>query len=402
MSRAIQKVWSICRFRERFEMTGEYERKTGLEYVRQFIGAGGLKSTESTQFLSQLRELKHYYPDRHYHFRGVFDELLGLAGTVELRFRGFLLNSRLKPATMQELAARLDITVAEMREAMKALDRVGLIERIDLPMFGEDPTDERSIDREDQGKAKAKRRVRGRTKKVGKQGAKSASRNNSETFPNRSEAFAHTDMANGKAKDNINGQMAKGKGKAHPKGAGPRETPTSPTTSPPLPTVPPKATGEGPRHFLPAAERQRTEAPSRVCHGPRILSLRPGDGKALGELLPRAMDGLTHGYTLRADEFASEIFSLLRAPFTPDSRDGLRERGNYRAALLEAIDGGLSPPQIEQLMTKGRQDAARIAKHRKRYYRNGGSPETYWRFLWNKHLAARRDLPAAGRKAGAG
>ncbi len=417
MRRAVPKVWRICRFRERFEMTGEYERKTGLEYVRQFIGAGGLKSTESTQFLSQLRELKHYYPERHFHFRGIFDELLALAGTVELRFRGFLLNSRLGAAAAHELAARLDVTVKEMREALKALERVGLIERIDLPTFADDPSDEASNDHTERDATKPRSKRRPRTKKAGKGRAKAVCRNNSEMFPNRPEAFARTEMANGKGKGKTTGQRRKGK----PEG----QAPTSPTTAPPLPAGPPEATAKGPRHFPPTAGRQRTEAPSRVpeqrrhslameerqpaipvargSEGPRILPLRHGDAVSLGAMLPRAMDGLAHGYTLRADEFASEVFALLQGPFTADSREGLRERGNYRAALLDAIDAGLSPPQLDELMRKGRTDAGRIAKHRRRYYRNGGSPEQYWRFLFNKHLNSRRGLSVTARqKAGAG
>lgn len=84
-----------------------------------------------------------------------------------------------------------------------------------------------------------------------------------------------------------------------------------------------------------------------------------------------------------------EIFGLLRAPFGADSREGVRELGNYRAALLDAVDAGLSPAAMEELMAKARKDAAMIASHRKRYYARG-SPEQYWRFLFNKHLAARR------------
>jgi len=122
----------------------------------------------------------------------------------------------------------------------------------------------------------------------------------------------------------------------------------------------------------------------------------------VGSLLPRAVDHLAHGYAVRAPDFARKIFALLGAPFTDESPKGVRELANYRAALLEAVDAGLSPSQIEELMGKARADAARIGKHRKRYYANDGSPEQYWRFLFNKHLNSRRGLPTGEQKVGAG
>jgi hypothetical protein len=117
----------------------------------------------------------------------------------------------------------------------------------------------------------------------------------------------------------------------------------------------------------------------------------------IGQLLPRAVDGLAHGYAVRAPEFAAEIFTLLRPPFDRDSRDGQHELGNYRVALLDAIDAGLTPGQMEELLGKARRDAGNIGKHPKRYYRNGGSPQAYWRFLFNKHLAARRNVQPPAR-----
>ena len=113
------------------------------------------------------------------------------------------------------------------------------------------------------------------------------------------------------------------------------------------------------------------------------------------------MDGLAHGQAVRAEDFAREIFHLLGPPFDAASRDGARELGNYRGAWLNAIDAGLLPAAMEELWAKARKDAATIGQHRRRFYRNDGNPEMYWRFRFNKHLAARRNLSAAP-KVGAG
>jgi hypothetical protein len=419
------KVWRISRFRERWEMSGEYERKMGLEYLRLFIAAGGQKSTESTQFLAQLAELRHYYPKEYYHLRGVLDELSALTGTMERKYRGYLLNARLQPATLAELAARLDLPRAEMLKALKAIEKVGLIERVDLPVFADDPDEDCRKERDKQPDRTAKRGTSTRGRKAAracKTRRKCASSEDSETFPNSPEALY--ELTNDQTKKEILNGMAKGKAK----GEGEGQAPTSPAATPPegqgsklkpqeitqgagrhFPqsggrqpaiTPPPRVYRER-RHFPQSEGRQPATAVADHTDGPRIVPLRR-DGAAvpLGSLLPRAIDGLAHGYAVRAPDFATEIFALLGAPFAADERNGVREVANYRTALLDAIDAGLGPGQIEELMAKVRQDAARIGKHRKRYYANGGSPERYWRFLFNKHLNARRGLPAAGQKVG--
>jgi hypothetical protein len=91
--------------------------------------------------------------------------------------------------------------------------------------------------------------------------------------------------------------------------------------------------------------------------------------------------------------FADEIFALLMPPFTRDDREGRRELGNFAAALQEAIDAHLSPSALAELVSRAKADAREIAKHRARHYRDGGSPERYWRFQFNQHLDARRGPP---------
>ncbi len=397
--RKVLWVWHIVRFRERWEMSGEYERKMGLEYLRLFIAAGGQKSTESTQFLAQLAELRHYYPKEYYHLRGVLDELSALAGTMERKYRGYLLNARLQPATLAELAARLDLPRDEMLKALKSLERVGLVERVPVPEFADDPDEDRREDRDEQPERTAKRgtRTRGAKRtKTHKTSRKCASSEDSEMFPNTPEAF--DELTNDQTKRKIpNGQVAKGQAK------GEGQAPTSPAATPPEgqgpgPAKPQEVSDEGPRHQQPAAGGKPAHAPPAVSTGPRILPLHQDvDARPIVDLLPRAMDGLAHGQAVRADDFASEIFGLLRAPFDANSRDAVRELGNYRAAWLDAIDGGLSSAQMEELRAKARKDATMIGSHRKRYYRDDGSPEQYWRYLFNKHMDARRRGKAEAR-----
>jgi DNA-binding transcriptional ArsR family regulator len=414
-------VWHIVRFRERWEMSGEYERKMGLEYLRLFIAAGGQKSTESTQFLAQLAELRHYYPDDYYHLRGILDELSALAGTMERRYRGFLLNARLQAATVSELAARLGLSRQQMAKALKALERVGLVERIPIPQFPEElpekAPEDAPKDKDAQSKGRSNRgagKGRPRAKKPGKSGRKCASSDNSEMFPNPPEALY--EMTNGlnQARTLI-GQSAKGKKanaahKSQGQGQGQEEEPpTTPPATPPQegqgpgPLRPQDVTAQADRHYSPEGHREPATPPARVYLGPKVIPLhRDGDAHAIGDLLPRAMDGLAHGQAVRAEDFAREIFHLLGPPFDAASRDGARNIGCFRHGWLDAIDAGLSPPQLEELWAKSTKDAAAIGQHRKRFYRGDGNPENYWRFRFNKHLDSRRGLRTPTVKAGAG
>jgi hypothetical protein len=280
-----------------------------------------------------------------------------------------------------------------MRSAMKDLLTAGLIQRMALPEF--DPSIDEEESQERKNRRGRKNKARGTDEKKPQKTRRSgAICKRLQTFDASAEPFAgNTELTTGKRKRKLlNGQLAKRKGQG--------QRPATPAALPPGegqgpgPLKPQAVTAQGGRHSTPQGERQPAiTPPARVSGNPKILPIRDGDAAAIGHLLPRAVGGLAHGYALRADDFAREIFNLLQAPFTDESRDGVRELGNYRAALLEAIDAGLGPGDLEDLMRKARHDAVEIAKHRKRYYRDGGNPEAYWRFLFNKHLAAR--LPSA-------
>jgi hypothetical protein len=375
-----------------------WRRRGGLEFVRLFVSAGGVKSTESSQFLQLMAMLRTISPERYHHNRGIYFDLVGLTATTQKCYRGWLLDEGLQPMTDKGMAGRLSVSIEIMRQAVKDLQKSGLIQRSRLPEF--DPSadeEERSGGEEPKSKARARAEKPRKTKR-----AKGICKD--------LQAFAkgagplikrEGEMANGKGEIEIQDELAKGKVKTEGESQGQQESqPTSPTTAPPEgqgpgPTRPQDVSDEGPRHQQPSAGGKPAYAPPAVSGGPRIIPLqRAGDARPIGDLLPRALDGLAHGQAVRADDFAAEILGLLRAPFDASSRDGVRELGNYRAAWLDAIDAGLSSADMDELRAKVRKDARTIGEHRKRRYARGGSPEQYWRFLFNKHLDARRKPPA--------
>ncbi len=376
-----------------------YRRKGGLDFVRMFVCAGGLKSTESSQYLQLMAVLRAISPERYHANVGIYFALVGLTATLQRCFRGWLLDQNLRPLTDRGMSQRLFVDLKVMQRALRDLLASGLIQRQPLPGF--DPSE----DDEPQGQAdegeEHGRRQRATSSKPLKNRRPRGTSEDLRKSAKKAERLQEAELANGKEEREIQpGQGAKGQSKT--------KSSTTPSTAPPEGQGPRSekpqgvTTGAG-RHFPQSGERQPAiTPPPRVSDGPRIVPLRPGgDAAPVGSLLPRAVDALAHGYTVQADDFAMEIFSLLRAPFTDENREGVRELANYRAALLEAIDAGLSPGQIEELMGKARADAARIGQHRKRYYTSGGTPERYWRYLLNKHLHARRGQPARAGPASA-
>jgi hypothetical protein len=377
--------------------TNGYCRKGGLDYVRMFVTpTTASRPNESTQFLQELDELDHYFPEQRDAYEGRFWRICRLTATQAPWLRGYLLDADRRPLTDARLAARLHLDLRACKATLAALKKVGLLEYVPCPEFNQPPQEPEEDVREPQEPAKETKGGKGRPAKKGrKTGAAASIRDDSETFRNCSEPLI--ELTNGKSKSKSNGQRAEGQAEAqtNPKGVAKANATTSPTSTPSGPVSPPEVTMPEGRHPQQPI-RQHAEGqpaitpPARVSPGPTIAPLHPqGDGVRMGSLLGRVVAGSAAGYAIRADEFADEIFALLRAPFDRDSREGQRERENYRAALLDAVDAGLGPGQMDELIAKARTDAAAIAKHRKRHYTRGGSPEKYWRFLFNKHLDAR-------------
>ncbi|MBM4027277.1 MAG: hypothetical protein FJ280_18005 [Planctomycetes bacterium] len=390
---------------------GGYRRSGGLEFVKLYVMAGGTKPTESSQFLQLLTVLRAISPDRYHHNVGIYFALVGLTATLQRCFRGWLLDESLRPLTERGIAQRLFVELAVLRQAAKDLLRAGLIQRLALPEFDVRNDEEELQVRNKRSTRKDKKR-NADTKNPRKTRRSRGICKRLKTFDASAERFAgNNELTTGKRKQKLlTGQLAKTEtANAARKGQGQGKTPpTTPAATPPGgpgpgPVRPQKVTGQAGRHSPDSGERQPAiTRPAGVSTGPRILPLHPGDAQPLGDLLPRTMDGLSpQCYAVRAPDFAKEIFSLLRPPFGADTRDGARELGNYQAAILDAIDAGLSVGELDELVAKARQDAGRIGRQRKRFYAKGGSPEQYWRFLFGKHLAARRRCPAVAQAGSA-
>lgn len=355
-------VWHVCRFRERFELPDDQRfcRKGPLVFCREYVSAA---DDESANYLREVDTLTRHR--NALELIGAWLLIRRAACARSRAYRGFLLTADNRPMSDAEIGRT--ILFCQPRRAsriLKTLAEAGLVEPVICPIFdlaqNEAPAQKQA--KTPRKQAQSRRRKSGRRDSVSRKNSKNLGRAHSPLRAKRK-----TELANGNLKE----KEITGNGKEDQS----RQENLS------APGKPPESTTEG-------ATASKAQAPRRDIRTTGIVKL--------SDALPRAVDGLAHGYSLGADDFAGEIFALLQCSMDRESLDGRRELGNFRAALLAAVDAGLSPSQIEECIRKGKADAARIGKSRKRHYTHGGTPERYWRFLWGKHVDARRSGLAKG------
>lgn len=265
------KVWHISRFRERYELPDDVrlDRKSPLIYTKDFVGGGSddESCTHGRQLLA-LRSKRNWLA-----LRGAFSELKNIAGNMSSKYRGYLLNSNYRPASVKEIGRWLGVREAKSESILKELRDVGLLEMVAFPNFNGSPV--------------KTGRVRRRPGKSGKR-RKSLKK---------------------KVKAKVNG---KGNTKVNRKRQGKTNTierPT-PTTQPLKPQV--SAKRESVIQFTAPSELQNTE------------------------LLGDIAQGMLHRYSADAKEFSGEIYKALKLPWDMTSEEGRRELGCFASLWQKA------------------------------------------------------------------
>ena len=443
------KVLHIFHWQERYERESWQE---GMPFIKHIIGSGS-GSTEANQFLGQLKELRALVGSRYHHIRSVYYEIAGLAAAAQAGYRGYLLNECFGPLDERRLAARLELSLAETREALEALLAVNLIEKVDLPEFGEkaarpvggakgkghdDPDDpartkrapEEVIDSkcaQDDANDSYRAQDDANDSYRAQAFAHLASQANPEPAKNAADACENADLegksglsdtvedapkitpplstkTKGQVQDQdqasagadecqtskrANSNGQDGQGQAQGEAQGQAQGPSPGSTATAPTATPSGGPGPGKPQGVTGGELRGQTHASVVRTPPCVRPRNPGDAWPIGAVIGT----MEHRYNLEALAFAEEIFSLLCCPFDREGREAQRERGNFAAAWQSAVDARLSASALHELRSKAREDAGMIAKSRQRYYKGDGSPEQYWRFKFNQHLDARRGPP---------
>lgn len=134
---AKKKVWHITDFRQRFELPDSVrmDRKRPLEFIREYVGSG--ESDDSILYSQQLEALP-VCRETGFHLtcKGIFRDLREVVANWSQCYRGYLLDECLHPASEVKIAIWLRIDRKLAAKALRALEKVGLIEKVDVPAFG--------------------------------------------------------------------------------------------------------------------------------------------------------------------------------------------------------------------------------------------------------------------------
>jgi predicted metal-dependent hydrolase len=267
------KVYYISRFRQRYELPDDVrlDRRGPLIYTKDFVGGGNDdESCAHWRQLIALRSKRNWLV-----LRGAFSELKNVAGNMSKEYRGYLLDSNFKPASVKEIGRWLGVSEKKAHIIIKELKDVGLIEYVGMPSFN--------------GSPKKPRRARARPRKSGKR---------------RSPLKRKTKIkANGKGNTKKKNKKRQIKDK-------PQKRPT-PTTQP----IKPQTSAKG-GTLIPFA------SPSKLKNT---------------ELLGDIGKGMLHKYNPDAKLFALDIYTALELPWDPASENGRRELGCF-ASAWEKVD----------------------------------------------------------------
>ena len=300
------KVWHISRFRERFELPEDVrlDRKTPLHYTKDFVGSGN--DDESCNYYNQLMALRSNRSRSSYHkLKGILSDLKSIAGNKSKEYRGYLLDSNFKPASVKVIGKWLGYRPKEAERILHDLQEVGLIEYVPVPNFNGDV----------RKRPGSSGRARARTGKSRK------------PFKKKAKAKAKA-KANAKVKAKV---KANGKGKSKIKKKKRQEKSPPPTTQPIKPQV--------------SAKKGRLiqfSAPSELKNI-----------QSIGDI----SKNMLHRYNPWAKKFALEVYKALELPWEPTSEQGRRELGCF-ASMWHNIDGN------DELWARAVTEAKEIAKRR--------------------------------------
>lgn len=297
------KVWHISRFRQRYELPDDVrlDRLGPLLYTKAFVGGG--HDDESCAHFRQTMALRSK-PDWLF-LQGAFTELKNMAGNMSKEYRGYLLDSNFKPASVKEIGRWLGVGVKKAEKIIRELSDVGLIEHVPLPKFNSKP-------QKRTGKSGAKRR---RPRKTGKKRA----------------PFKK------KAKVNPNPKV-NDKGK------------NEPTT---------KKRQHKSQSRVPATTAQPIKPHESARGGLTVRSAAPSELKNTEKAGDIAQQ-ILHRYSSEAKEFGFEIYRALELPWDPTSEEGKRELGCFASAWQKI--GNI--PGKDELRDRAIAEARNIAKRK--------------------------------------
>lgn len=396
------KVWHIREFEQRFEMDEDSRqcRQSALVFIRVLVhSVDSVKYPWCANYSEQISTLMAE-PNGHV-LHSVFIMLVKKASERYRRYRGFLLDGQMLPATNRDIARWTNLTVPEIKKVLKQLSKVGLIERVDLPEFDtdSDQTPKKPDEKDD-------RKTTSKSKKKDSAGSSGKTRKNLGKSGETPDAFKKTRTATTtltktkkktakKKKLSKTASAEKANDQSNPKAkqqpeAKPSTTQScevervgeqqskslSPSASPP--SMPTESDSGVAVNTLPSQSSYQQRPQSAHDKNPPVR---------LGAILNQKQ----HRYNPESRAFAHEIYDKLGLGYPKDSPQAQRELHNFAAAWMQAQGSGLGGVGLEELRAKSVKNAMKIRKGGK-----ARKPAAVWRSTFNKRLGASGNLSATG------
>ena len=365
-----RKVWHFVRYQERFGVkTKKSEQPGPPQFLAYVVNAWTGPRGEVQQAMQLIRREKDFVL-----LLGGMYELLSWASNTEERFQGYLLSTDRRAATERTMAGWLGVKSRDIGRILKVLTAVGVLERLDLPDFGDSP------EKKSPGRARARARTTKRAARTTAPPArKRAPRKKNQTLADPAGAIENADFVDQdgdplkrkekcKCKLELEGKekitsrqerdhrscartISESESPDQAEGTTPRlaQSEPPPTTTPvmPTPTMPTTADAGGPRLKLVHSAPQASLPSTRGYSGPQWLAmlLQQNNGR----------------YSRRAVEMAARILDAL-AYKPPNPSEMAREVGCFAKAYQQVLDAGHPDHAMTWFDAELLKRAARIRK----------------------------------------
>ena len=349
-----RKVWKIFRFQERFELPDNirFSKLKPLVYIRDYVGSG--QDDEAINYKRQIMACKSS-PNRH-KLLSVFSDLREIAANRSKYYRGYILDERFEPASYNKIASWVGLGLSEGGKILGELERIGLIERVPVPIF--EPPGAGDDDNKKGKKAKS----RAQTRKVGKTRKPLKRKDKAKTVSGSGKDKKNEE--NNKTTDTDKGRTSKKEKRSTAVSAKGQEGHS--------PTNPKESDGGVGNHNQGG---HATPPLQSLSHRHR------GHPEQLGDVLHQLYDP-------EASAFAEAVYKAIGTPYPRKSKEGVSELSCFKQAWAAAQLAGIAPSYLKGLWARTMKEAAALAaKRRRKSVKFRKSPEAVLRWLFDKLLA---------------
>jgi len=401
-----KKAWHITDFQDLFELSDDIRkgRSGPLRYTKSHVCLSPFAPDAEARYFERMRLLKAR-PERHL-LRSTFEDLKNWTSAKQFGPRGFLVTSESKPATIDYLAAQLNLDIEDVKQALPLLEQLGFLERISMNGQTESDKPKRKPARKSRKNSVAKKTKKSpkKTKRKNKRKAQNAAKDtvgghekrppDSNGLKRFNPARAGNPSRNGKAKS-----KDKNKGKVNHKATGDKTTVAGRKKNNGNSKLNANAQSKSNTQVNPKqqAEQQQPE-PIEPNESNALRGVPPNGGCKSSQASLRTNNGPSCNIWPTSGEYDAgdlvygrRVYLALGFNGDIDAIEARREITSFASVWHKCRQqlSGLSPPDMDRLGMRGLNEAKRIARYCQRNKRRA-NPGAVWNDLMGKLAAAQQ------------